>query len=145
MSSARTKRPISLANGEHAQIQQNQKASDRGGRLAGKLSLEPIGLRKALWRQAAGFGAVADPFLELGPGDGERAPGRVAPGEAVGDGEDPGVGNAAVLIALKPRALAARHFVELRKREHEQLAVLPDDRDMVAGGGNDHRRGRRGS
>src|SRR5258708_1543186 len=101
------------------------------------LALELVGLRKALWRQAAGFGAVADPFLKLGPCDGERAPGRVAPGETVGDGENPGVGKAAILVTLQPRALAARHFVELREREHKKLTILPDDRDMIAGGGND--------
>jgi hypothetical protein len=38
------------------------------------LPLEPIGLRKALGRQAAGFGAIADPFLELGPCYGELRP-----------------------------------------------------------------------
>ena len=38
--------------------------------------LEPVVLREPLRRQAAGFGAVADPFLELRLGDGEGAAAR---------------------------------------------------------------------
>src|SRR5208337_5514473 len=52
------------------------------------LPLEPVALREALRRQAAGFGAVADPFIQLGPRHGERAPCRVAPAEPVGDRKD---------------------------------------------------------
>src|SRR5271166_3813676 len=104
--------------------------------------LEPVVLRKALRRQATGFGAVSDPFVELGPGDGEGAAGGIAPGETLGDRKNLCVRHAAVLVALEARALAARHFVELGDREYEQLAVLADDSDVVARGG-DGERGRR--
>ena len=39
------------------------------------------------------------------------------------------VGDAAVLVALQPHALAARHLRHLVEREDQQLAVLADDRD----------------
>ena len=41
------------------------------------LSFEPIVLREPLGRLAAGFGAVADPVVELGLHDRERATGQV--------------------------------------------------------------------
>src|SRR6185437_2537279 len=58
-------------------------------------------------------------------GHGEGAPGRVAPGQPLPKCERLGVGNAAALIALKPRALAARHRVELGDRKDQKCAVLP--------------------
>ena len=62
----------------------------------------------------------------------ECAPGRILPGQSLGAGEDLRVGNAALAIFLQAHALAARHFRHLIERENEQLAVLPDDRDMIA-------------
>src|SRR5579863_993422 len=106
------------------------------------LPLEPVVLRKALRRQASGFGAIADPFLEVRPGDGEGAVRRIAPGQAVGHGEHLDVGQAPVFVALEAGSLAARHFVELAQRKDDELAVLTDDGDMVARRRNDQRRGR---
>ena len=106
-----------------------------GRPAASRSPVEAIALVEPLGRQAAGLGARADPVLELGLGDGERAPRRVAPCHAVGELEHPRVGNAAVLVALQPHALAARHFRHLVEREDQQLAVLADRRDVVAGGG----------
>ena len=50
---------------------------------------ELVGPREAVRRQAAGLGAFADPWLEIGLGAGLVAE---APGEALGQGEDLGVG-----------------------------------------------------
>ena len=72
--------------------------------------------------------------------------GAVAPGQALGEGEDVGVAQRALAAALQAHALAARHLGQLGEREdQQQLAVLADDRDVVAAsaGTQQRRLGRR--
>ena len=56
----------------------------------------------------------------------------ILPGQSRIHGEKLGVEHAAILVFLQPDALAARHLRHLGKREDQQLAVLADDRDVVA-------------
>src|SRR5690606_24657063 len=81
---------------------------------------------------AAGGGAVAEPVGQLFHRLGEGAAGAVGPGQAIGGIESLQVRNAAILVALQADALAAAHFGQLVEREHQQLAILPDDSDAVA-------------
>jgi hypothetical protein len=48
------------------------KEIDPDQKRGGSLAFEAIVLREAFGRQAAGFGAIADPVLELGRDDRER-------------------------------------------------------------------------
>src|SRR5208283_879931 len=94
-------------------------------------------------RQAAGFGSVADPILEFRARHIEGPARGVGPAQTFGEGEDLGVGNAAVLITLHPDSLAARHARDFLEREDEQLSVLADNRDVIALGGGDDLQPRR--
>src|SRR5262245_16703861 len=71
---------------------------------------ELVRLREAAWRQAAGLGALADPVPKLAHGQRIDAPGGIEPRQAVGLLEYAHVGEAAVLVALQPDTLAARHL-----------------------------------
>src|ERR671910_535066 len=94
--------------------------------------LELVRLRETLRREPAGLGAVGDPVPQVLLGDRPGASGGVPPGQAFLELEDLRVGNAAVLVALKAHALAARHFGHLLDGEDQELAVLADDRNVVA-------------
>src|SRR5271154_6115905 len=95
-------------------------------------ALEAVVFGEALGRQAPRLGPRADPLFQIGLADGEGPPGRIAPGQAVGELEDARVRQAAVLEALQAHALAARHLGHLSERENQYLAVLSDRRDVIA-------------
>ena len=62
------------------------------------------------------------------------------PGQPVGQAEHLCIRQPAVLVALQDHAGAARHLRHLVQREDQQLAVVADDRDVVALGRHAKRR-----
>src|SRR5215204_5582409 len=107
---------------------------DASGSTSPTLSPELIVLRESLRRQTPRLGPVAEPVLELITAECACAVGRLLTGEAIGKREHLGVGDAAVTVALQAHALAADHFRQLLDGKKQELAVLADDRDVVAGG-----------
>src|ERR1700693_3643697 len=96
---------------------------------------ELVRLRKALWRQAAGVGAVAAPLGKLLDGGAEFAAGGILPAQAILGIERRDVGQPAIAVFLQPYTAAARHFRHLIDRKDQHLAVVADHRDRVAGDG----------
>src|SRR5690606_27013073 len=97
---------------------------------------EAVRAREAGWRQASGLGARAKPVLQLAHRAVEAAPGRIEPGHALARREDARIGDPAILVLLQANPLAARHFRDLGKWEDQELAVLAEDRQRVAGRGD---------
>src|SRR5262249_15616775 len=92
-------------------------------------SAELAGARESRRRQAARLRAGADPVAHLG----DRAlTGTRAPAQPVGQGENLGVGQAAVLEPLQDDAAPAIHLRHLFHREQQELAILAERGDRVA-------------
>src|SRR6476469_10874448 len=71
---------------------------------------ELVVARKSGRRDAASLGYVADPVGNLRLRAGEGAARAVNPGQPLGHCERLGIGDATILVALQPNALAARHL-----------------------------------
>src|SRR5438105_1727142 len=74
-------------------------------------SPEAVALRESRRHHPSGLGAGAEPGVELGLG--AHAVLALAPAQPVGEAEDLGVGEAAVLVALQHDAAAAAHLGHL--------------------------------
>src|SRR5215471_4535616 len=89
-----------------------------------RASAEAIALGEAARHQAAGGGARAEPIGKVGLG--ARPDLALAPGQPLGEGEDLGIGKAALAEALQHDAAAAGHLRDLLELADEHLAVVAE-------------------
>src|SRR5690242_12093348 len=90
---------------------------------------EPWRPRKPVRRQPSGLGALADPIAKVRLG-----PRLIAqpPAEPIGQAKHLCIRQSTVAVALQDHAAAARHLGHLLERKDQQLAVVANDRNVVA-------------
>src|SRR5438105_2751009 len=94
-------------------------------------SAETIISRKSDRRHSARGTACGAPGSEIAFGPHPASLAAERPAQPFARAERSRIRQPAVAVALQSDALAAAELGQLGEREHQQLAILPDDRDRV--------------